>query len=121
VASGPSSPFVEGGAGCPWMLVGGRRHSSIVEVDPRSQSSRVVVGAHCILENKRGRRGRPHTSINMKGDNEMCHRLRRPSSFVRWAGDEALPHCRYHWGGWRRLNEDCGRWWLVVTKQRWSW
>jgi len=48
VASGPSSPFIDGGAGCLWMFMGGRRHSSIVVVDPRSQSSRVVVGAGCV-------------------------------------------------------------------------
>jgi len=40
VASGPSSPFVDGGAGRLWMFVGGHRHSSIVVVDPRSQLSR---------------------------------------------------------------------------------
>jgi len=48
MASGPSSPFVDGGAGCPWMFVGGCRHSSIMVVDPRSQSWRVVVGAGCV-------------------------------------------------------------------------
>jgi len=49
VASGPSSPFVDGGAGRPWMFMGGHRHSSIVVVDPHSQSSRVMVGAGCVL------------------------------------------------------------------------
>jgi len=48
VASGPSLPFVDGGAGRPWMFVGGCRHSSIVVVDPCSQSLRVMVGAGCV-------------------------------------------------------------------------
>ena len=48
MASGPSSPFIDGGAGHPWMFMGGHRHSSIVVVDPHSQSSRVMVGAGCI-------------------------------------------------------------------------
>jgi hypothetical protein len=48
MASGPSSLFVDGGAGRPWMFVGGHHHSSIMVVDPRSQSLRVVVGAGCV-------------------------------------------------------------------------
>ena len=49
MASGPSSLFVNGGVGRPWTFMGGCRHSSIVVVDPRSQSSMVMVGAHCVL------------------------------------------------------------------------
>ena len=48
MASGPSSLFIDGGVGRPWTFVGGRHHSSIVVVDPHSQSSMVVVGAHCV-------------------------------------------------------------------------
>jgi len=48
VASGQSSLFVDGGVGRPWTFVGGHRCSSIVVVDPCSQSSMVVVGARCV-------------------------------------------------------------------------
>jgi len=48
VASGPSLLFVDGGVGCPWTFVGSHHHSLIVVVDPCSQSSMVVVGAHCV-------------------------------------------------------------------------
>jgi len=48
VASGPSSLFVDGGVGCLWTFVGSRHRSSIMVVDPRSQSSMVMVGAHCV-------------------------------------------------------------------------
>jgi len=48
VASGPSSLFVNGGVGHLWTFVGSRHCSSIVVVDPRSQSLMVVVGTHCV-------------------------------------------------------------------------
>jgi hypothetical protein len=48
VASGPSSPFIDSAAGRPWTFMGGHCCSSIVVVDPCSQSSMVVVGARCV-------------------------------------------------------------------------
>jgi len=48
MASGPSSLFVDGGVGCPWTFMGSHCHSSIMVVDPHSQSSMVVVGTRCI-------------------------------------------------------------------------
>jgi len=48
MASGPSSLFVDGGVGRLWTFVGGHCRSSIVVVDPRSQSSMVVVGTRCV-------------------------------------------------------------------------
>jgi len=40
--------IVDGGVGRLWTFVGGHRCSSIVVVDPRSQSLMVVVGTHCV-------------------------------------------------------------------------
>jgi len=51
-------------------------------------------------------RGGMLTLINMNS-NDVCHHRRHPSSsFVRWAGDVALPHCHYCWGGFGGGSDD---------------
>ena len=49
---------------------------------------------------------------------QTCHvvAVRRCHSFV------GLVTWHYCWGGWRRLNDDCRRWWVVAAMvMNWRW